>query len=248
MRSDVETDSCLGRRGYPVAAETTIAARSAAGTAATTIFRMASTTPRQVSVARVQPSLDRQVVSAVGGHPAVRTIDLAGSRADGRATAFSDWDFLVATDDFPALARDLPRLCAPLAPLAAQWDPLSPHQCWMLMLPGPIKVDLIFPDEPHELEPPWEPTGENLADVDRHFWDWVLWLRSKQESRKHELVAAELEKLFEHLLAPLWATARPESVAEAVAVYREARAAAERRLGVDVPRELEEAVASTVLA
>jgi len=216
--------------------------------AATMIFRMASTTPRQVSVARMKPSLDQQVLSAVGGHPAVRTIDLAGSRAEGRATAFSDWDFLVTTDDFPALARDLPLLCAPLAPLAAQWDPLSPEQCWMLMLAGPAKVDVIFPDEPHELEPPRAPTRENLADVDRHFWDWVLWLRSKQESGKREFVAAELEKLFEYLLTPLGATTRPDSVVEAVAVYREARGATERRLGVEVPRELEEAVASTVLA
>ena len=94
-------------------------------------------------------SLCTDVLAAIGPHEAVRTIELAGSRAEGRATAFSDWDFVVATDDFPALARDLPDLCAPLAPLALQWDPLSPHQCWMLMLPGPTKVDLIFPDEPH---------------------------------------------------------------------------------------------------
>jgi hypothetical protein len=195
----------------------------------------------------VEPSLDQRVLSAIGRHPAVGTIELAGSRAEGRETEFSDWDFVVATDDFPSLARDLPELCAPLGSIAEQWDRLSLHQCWMLMLPGPTKVDLIFPDEPHELEPPWEPTRENLAAIDRHFWDWALWLRSKEEAGKPELVASELEKLQHHLLAPLGATATPHSVAAAVAVYRDARAAAERRFACQVPRALETAVAATVL-
>jgi predicted nucleotidyltransferase len=191
-------------------------------------------------------SLDRQVISTIGRHPAVRNISLAGSRAEGRATAFSDWDFVVATDDFPALARDLPDLCAPLAPLAEQWDRLSPHQCWMLMLRGPTKIDLILPDEPHELEPPWEPSRENLAAIDVHFWDWALWLRSKEAAGKRDLVATELEKLFHHLLGPLGATDTPDSVAAAVSAYRDARAAAERRFSCEVPRELEAAVADAV--
>lgn len=190
----------------------------------------------------MRPSLDRQVMSAFGHHPAVRSIELTGSRAEGRATEFSDWDFVVATDDFRTLARDLPELSAPLAPLAMQWDRLSPHWCWMLMLEGPTKIDLLFLDEPHELEPPWEPTRENLAAVDRHFWDWALWLRSKEAAGKRELVDTELQKLFEHLLGPLGVTRTPGSVAEAVAAYRDARTAAERRFDVEVPRDLESAV------
>jgi predicted nucleotidyltransferase len=63
----------------------------------------------------MEPSLDREVTSAIARHPAVRSVSLAGSRAEGRATEFSDWDFVVTTDDLGALARDLPRLCAPLA-------------------------------------------------------------------------------------------------------------------------------------
>jgi hypothetical protein len=198
-------------------------------------------------VARVGASLDQRVISSVGGHPEVRSITLAGSRAEGRATARSDWDFVVVTDDFPALAADLPELCAPLAPIAMQWDRLSPHWCWMLMLPGPTKIDLLFPDEPHELEPPWEPTRENLAGIDDHFWDWVIWLRSKEAAGKREQVEAELEKLSRHLLGPLGVTRVPGSVAEAVAVYRDARAGAERRLGYEVPRDLEAATADAVL-
>jgi hypothetical protein len=194
------------------------------------------------------PSVEQQVTAAIGEHPAVRTIRLTGSRAEGRATALSDWDFVVEADDFPAVARDLPGLSAPLAPLAAQWDPLSPFWCWMLMLAGPTKVDLLFLDEPHELEPPWEPTRESLPDIDRHFWDWALWLRSKEAAGKRELVASELEKLFRHLLAPLGVATSPGSVAEAVSSYRAARANAERRFACEVPRELELAVAGTVLA
>jgi hypothetical protein len=113
----------------------------------------------------------------------------------------------------------------------------------MLMLAGATKVDVIFPDEPHELEPPWEPTRENLAGIDDHFWDWALWLRSKEAAGKREQVAAELEKLFQHLLGPLGVTRPPGSVAEAVVLYREARATAERRFGHEVPRDLETAVA-----
>jgi hypothetical protein len=114
------------------------------------------------------------------------------------------------------------------------------------MLRGPTKIDLIFPDEPHELEPPWQPSGESLAAIDAHFWDWALWLRSKEASGKADLVATELERLVQHLLGPLGATTRPASVADAVAAYREARDRAELRFGCRVPRDLEAAVAGAV--
>lgn len=185
--------------------------------------------------------------SAVGRHPAVRSIELAGSRAESRANDRSDWDFVVVTDDFPALAAALPELCAQLEPLAQQWDRLSPYACWMLMLAGPTKIDLIFPEQPYEDEPPWEPARDNLTAIDDHFWDWALWLRSKEAAGRDELVTTELEKLFLHLLAPLGATRRPTSVADAVAIYRDARGEAERRFGIEVPRELEAAVAAAVL-
>lgn len=194
----------------------------------------------------VRPSLEQEVTLAIGRHPGVRSIDLTGSRAEGRATNLSDWDFVVTTHDFPALARELPGLSAPLAPVAMQWDRLSPHWCWMLMLEGPTKIDLLFFEEPHELEPPWEPTAENLEGIDRHFWDWALWLRSKEAAGKHGLAAAELDKLFRHLLGPLGVASPPDSVARAVADYRDARAVAERRSGCEVPRELEAVVAAAL--
>jgi hypothetical protein len=177
----------------------------------------------------------------------VRRIELVGSRAEGRATAWSDWDFGVHAHDFSALSEALPGLLAPLDPLVQQWDRLSTEWCWMLILEGPAKVDLIFPDEPHAKEPAWVPATDNLEEIDDHFWDWMLWLRGKEAADKDEVVAAELEKLFGHLLGPLGAERQPASVAEAVDAYRAARGRAERRFGVAVPRHVERAVAPAVL-
>jgi hypothetical protein len=184
-----------------------------------------------------------RVIALVEAHPGVREIQLVGSRAEGRANERSDWDFRVDTPHFGAVAEALPRLLEPLDPLAAQWDRLSPEQCWMLMLRGPAKVDLIFPDEPHALAPPWQPGPETLEAIDAHFWDWMLWLSSKDAAGKHEVVAAELHKLFDHLLASIDVDHPPSSIAHAVVAYREGRGRAEHRLGVAVSRDLENAVA-----
>jgi hypothetical protein len=173
----------------------------------------------------------------------VRSIELVGSRATGQARPGSDWDFRVRARDFDSVAAALPELLAPLEPLAAQWDRLSDEQCWMMILRGPVKVDLIFPEEPHVHEPPWVPSAENLAAIDTHLWDWLLWLRGKEAAGKRELVVAELEKLFVHLLRPLGVHRVPTSVADAVGLYRPARDA----LGT-VSRELEAEVARALLA
>jgi hypothetical protein len=180
----------------------------------------------------VVSQLDDRVITAIERHA-----------SEGRATARSDWDFIVETDDFAAVATDLPNLCAPLAPVAQQWDRLSSRYCWMLILSGPVKIDLIFADQPHERESPWVETAANLTAIDRHFWDWTLWLSGKAAVGKSEIVASELDKLFEHILAPLGVERRPSSVAEAVTAYRTARRRAEERFGCHVPRELETAVA-----
>jgi hypothetical protein len=134
-------------------------------------------------------------------------------------------------------------LLARLDPLAQQWDRLSPEWCWMLILRGPAKVDLIFPDEPHANEPPWRPSRENLDAIEAHFWDWMLWLRGKEAGGKADVVASELDKVFNHLLAPLGVKASPSSIREAIASYRAARDRAEQRVGVVVRRELDAAVA-----
>jgi predicted nucleotidyltransferase len=191
-------------------------------------------------------NLAEAVVSAVSAHPAVASIELVGSRAEGRATKWSDWDFAVRARDFDAVAEALPRLVEPLEPLVQQWDRLSDQYCWMLILRGPVKVDLIFPDEPHDKEGPWRPGPDTLAGIDDHFWDWMLWLRGKEAAAKDELVASELEKLFGHLLAPLGVEAPPSSIAEAVESYLAARDRAERRFGRVVRRDVEQAVAPSL--
>jgi hypothetical protein len=189
------------------------------------------------------PWLADQIVAAVERHPAVREVAFVGSRAEGRANPWSDWDFRVAANDFAGVAEGLPDMLVFLDPLVQQWDPLSPEMCWMLILRGPAKVDLIFPDEPHSTEPPWTPTAENLGLIDGHFWDWALWLKGKEAGGKIEVVTSELEKLFDYLLAPLGVERSPTALEEAVGSYREARDRAEKRFGVTVRRDLDAAAA-----
>lgn len=186
-------------------------------------------------------SLAEEAIDAVERHPAVRRVRLVGSRAEGRATPLSDWDFVVETEEFAAVAPAMAALIAPLQPLAQQWDRLSETYCWMVMMPGPMKLDFIFA-EPHEDEPPWKPDRSNLGGVDRHCWDWVLWLQSKQANNKRELVAHELKKLFDHILHPMGVESPPHSLEDAVANYLAARERFEQRLGMVVPRELGDAV------
>jgi predicted nucleotidyltransferase len=142
--------------------------------------------------------LDERVVGVLRGPPAVRSIQLVGSRAEGCASERSDWDFSIETDDFDALARELPDLLAPLAPLAQQWDRLGPYRCWMLVLPRPVRVEMLFPHQPQEPRLPWVATAGNLAAIDRQFWDWVLWASGKEAAGKTDVVAAELRMLFDH--------------------------------------------------
>jgi predicted nucleotidyltransferase len=187
--------------------------------------------------------IEKRIIAAVAPHPAVRNIELIGSRAEGRASEWSDWDFLVQANDFAVVAKALPHLLKPLEPLVQQWDRLSLEYCWMLIVRGPAKVDLIFPDERHANESPWKPAANNLGAIDAHFWDWMLWLRGKETRGKGDLVVSELAKLFDHLLAPLGVKLPPSSISEAVAGYRAARDRAERRFDRVVRREVEAAVA-----
>src|SRR5881396_2574850 len=95
-----------------------------------------------------------RAIEAVERHPAVQRVRLVGSRASGTATAVSDWDYAVETDDFQAVAKDIGSLTAPLRPRAQKWDRLSETWCWMVVTRGPVKLDFIF-GEPHRKEPPW---------------------------------------------------------------------------------------------
>jgi hypothetical protein len=145
--------------------------------------------------------------------PLVATVELCGSRASGTAGLHSDWDFRVATEDFAALASELPELIRALEPLVEQWDRLSDEACYMLVVSGPTKIDLIFPDVPHEHEPPWVVDAGTLSALDDHFWDWVLWLTSKVDAGNDSLVEAELAAMRDHILVPMGITAPITSAA-----------------------------------
>jgi hypothetical protein len=175
-------------------------------------------------------------------HPDIRAVELVGSRAGGSPTPSSDWDFVVVTERFDEVARALPALVAELEPLGQQWDRISAYPCYMLLLAGPVKVDLIFPGEPFESLPPWTVSAETLDGIDQHFWDWILWLASKREKREDELVRRELIKLRDHLLGPLGVDRVPGSIGAAVEGYRAARDEREREFGVEVSRRREREV------
>ena len=193
---------------------------------------------------------DRDIVAEVRDlllpHPHIRAVTLVGSRATGRPTRLSDWDFALETDDFGAVALSLPEMVSPLRPLARQWDRISAYPCYMLMLIGPVKVDLIFPDEPCEALPPWTVTAETLDGIDQHFWDWILWLASKREKGEDELVRRELVKMSDHLLRPLGMDEAPGSIDAALRGYRAARDERERGFGVRVSRRREREVLPAV--
>jgi hypothetical protein len=185
------------------------------------------------------------VAAVVGDVEGVTTVELQGSRQHGDASEFSDWDFVVYTNDFAGTAGALAGAVRALAPLAAQWDRLSNAPCFMLVLPGPVKVDLIFDGLTHEHEPPWTVDATTLPLLDTHFWDWTLWLASKVAAGKREVIDAELDKLHAHILDAMGAP-RPRSVVEAVTYYTEARSGWERRLGVMVDHSLGDAVTPVV--
>ena len=187
-------------------------------------------------------ALTRRVETIEG----VDCVRLVGSRARGDPTPLSDWDFEVETDDFGAVARALPALVSALEPLAQQWDRISAYPCYMLMLTGPVKVDLIFPGEPYESLPPWTVSAETLDGIDQHFWDWILWLASKREKGKDDLIRRELEKMSEHLLRPLGVDTAPGSIGAALEGYRRARDEREREFGLEVSRRREREVLPAV--
>ncbi|HET7235835.1 MAG TPA: hypothetical protein VFK59_05325 [Actinomycetota bacterium] len=194
---------------------------------------------------------DREIVPAVRAallrHRSVLGVELVGSRADGRPVPLSDWDFVVRVEDFRAVAADLPSLVSGLEPLAQQWDRLGEpsYSCYMLMLAGPRKVDLIF-DTPHTPEPPWTVTRDTLEGIDGHFWDWILWLASKRQRGEDELVSEQLGTMTAHLLRPLGVERVPASIEGAIRSYRGARDRLESELHVSVPRRLEAEVLRVV--
>jgi hypothetical protein len=107
-------------------------------------------------------------------------------------------------------------------------------------LPGPTKVDLIFPSVPQEWAPPWDVSAETLPAIDEHFWDWVLWLAQKELGGSD--LTESIADLHRLLLAPMGASAAPTSIEDALATYLDLRGRLEERYGCRVPRELQREV------
>jgi predicted nucleotidyltransferase len=183
--------------------------------------------------ARDEQEFVNKVMGLFTNQLAIRSVRLVGSRAEGRAAPLSDWDFAVETTDFERAAASLPRIVAQLAPLGTFWDPLSRHQCFIAILPGPRKVDFIF-NELHQAQRPYVVDPETLAVMDVHFWDWTIWLVAKEACQHHEMVTNELRRMHAFLLGPLGVIGVPTTIVEAVHSYLDARIEGEKRYHVTV--------------
>ena len=182
------------------------------------------------------------VLAALEEHPGVTGVRLVGSRGEGRAHELSDWDLEVHAADFERVAADLPRLLEPFEPLVHFWDPYSDHDAYMVVLPGPTKLDICFFDRRREWSGPWEVRPDTLEAIDRHFWDWILWTEQKRRGGKVEQVEESLRNMYEKLLSPMGAGAPPATVDEALGTYLDLRGRLEEQLGVRMPRRPEEGV------
>jgi hypothetical protein len=181
----------------------------------------------------------RRLVTA---HPAVTGAEFAGSRSRGEHHELSDWDVAVRTSSFAAVARDMPRLVAPLEPIGEQWEPTGHFPVDQVMLRGPTKLEYLFLDESQEPLPAPVPGADTLAAIDTHFWDWTWWLITKDAAGRHDLVTEHMPQLHAHLLRPLGIDGVPDGIDEAIAAYVGRRDALERAYGVTVPRALEQEI------
>jgi hypothetical protein len=187
-------------------------------------------------------AVDDWVTVAIGllaDHPAVKSVEFAGSRSRGTHEDLSDWDFAVETSDFDALARDLPALVAPLDPLGQQWEPMGHFPVYQVFLRGPTKIEYLFLDRSQDPLPPLEPSGDTLLAIDTHFWDWIWWLTTKASIGRSDLVAEHLPQLYTQLLRPMGINAVPVSIESAVEVFVARRNALEGEFGITVDRALE---------
>lgn len=192
-----------------------------------------------------EPEVVAQLRGALERNDAVASVVLGGSRARGTATALSDWDLYLEGDTQEMMA-EIPALVASLEPLAAFWEPLSENAGYMIVMHGPVKIDLFPIGGRREIQPPWVPSAETIGAIDAHFWDWTLWLGGKSLRDERQLVADELAKMQWFLLGPLGVTPAPASLHEAVISYRQARDRASEALGADIDPELGQQVSDAL--
>ncbi len=181
-------------------------------------------------------------IDVLADHPAVTSVEFAGSRSRGTHDVLSDWDFAVETSDFTALACDLPALVAPLKPLSQQWEPMGHFPVYQVLLRGPTKIEYLFLGQSQDPAPPSVPTRDTLESINTHFWDWIWWLTTRASIGRSDLVAEHLTQLHAHLLRPMGIVAVPTSIEAAVDVFVARRNELETELGVTVDGALEDEV------
>jgi hypothetical protein len=177
------------------------------------------------------------VWQTLGSSDAVGALTLGGSRAKGSATPLSDWDLRLEGEPAKLMA-EIPGLMAPVRPLGAFWEPLSEDAGYMMVMDGPVKIDLFPIGGRRSLQPPWEPASATLSGIDGHYWDWMLWLGSKALRHQDELVSDELAKMQWFLLGPLGVERTPADLQDTVALYLKARAVTSERLKTPVSEGL----------
>lgn len=190
----------------------------------------------------VVADLAHKAIELVSNHPAVRHVELAGSRSRGTHEELSDWDFAVTTSDFATVARDLPALIASLHPLGQQWEPLGHFPVYQVLLPGPTKVEYLFLDHSQQATPGHEPGPATLDAINTHFWDWIWWIATKASIGRNDLVAEHLPQLCGHLLRPIGVTECPSDIRAAIDAFVSRRDELERDYEMTVSRELENEV------
>lgn len=183
------------------------------------------------------PDVVAAIRDALAASDDIASVALGGSRARGTATDLSDWDFYLQGEPVELMTQ-IPALVASRRPLAAFWEPLSEQAGYMIVMNGPVKVDLFPIGGRRQIQPPWVPDSGNLAAIDGHFWDWTLWLASKSLRGQRDLVSSELAKMLWFLLGPLGVATCPASLDDAVASYRRAQADASRTYGAAIDPEL----------
>ena len=188
------------------------------------------------------PDVAPTAIRLVSHHPAVRRVELAGSRSRGTHEELSDWDFAVTTSDFVAVARDLPALIAPLHPLGQQWEPLGHFPVYQLLLHGPTKVEYLFLDHSQQAAPPRSPGPATLDAINTHFWDWIWWIATKASIGRTDLVDEHLPRLFSYLLRPIAVREPPADIQAAIDQFVSRRDELERDYDITVSRALEEEV------
>ena len=181
-------------------------------------------------------------ISLLRNHPAVTSIEFAGSRSRGTHAELSDWDFAVETSDFEALARDLPALVAPLEPLSQQWEPMGHFPVYQILLRGPTKIEYLFLDQSQEPVPAREPSPETLESINTHFWDWIWWITTKSSIGRSDLVSEHLTQLHAHLMRPMGIKSAPASIQAAIEVFVTRRNSLEQKFRMSVDRALEQEI------